>query len=100
MNRILFLLFAFLTGFGLSLVDAQQRTRAKFVALEHAKAEQKHLVLERSRLEYEQSMLAQSGRISELVSNTLHMIVPTPKDTLYLSLSESLVISPMPQVKP
>lgn len=80
----LFSLFL-LAVLSLSLVDAQQEARTKFVALERAQAEQRRLEIEWSKLQYEQSMLSKSARITELASSNLRMVVPSPNDIVYLS---------------
>lgn len=89
-DRITLLLLFVLILMGLSLVYAQQSARTKFVALEHAQVESRQLEMEWTRLQYEQSVLTKTARIAEAASNTLHMKLPTPPETLYFLLSTEM----------
>lgn len=73
---------------GLSLVHTQQSVRTQFVALERAQAENRQLEMTWTKLQYEQSVLTKTARIVEIASNRAKMKLPTPQDTLYISLAE------------
>ncbi|MCS6765461.1 MAG: cell division protein FtsL [Candidatus Protistobacter heckmanni] len=84
MNRLAFLLLVILILCSLSLVDAQHRARVKFVDLERAQGEQRQLETGWSQLQYEQSTLAKSSRITDAARSQLGMSVIAPSRTQYL----------------
>ena len=88
MGQITLLLLFLLMLMGLSLVHTQQAVRTKFVALEHAQAENRQLEMTWTQLQYEQSVLTKAARIGEIASNQAKMKLPAPQDTLYISLAE------------
>ncbi|MCC7006223.1 MAG: cell division protein FtsL [Ottowia sp.] len=93
MTRIVVFMLLALTFCALSLVDAQQSARAKFIALDRAQAEQRQLTVEWSRLQYEQGRLVKNARITDVARNTLGMVLPSPNETLYLPLSSGSAIN-------
>lgn len=84
-GRINALLTAALVVCALSVVNAQYQSRRLFIELERAQATARHLEIEWSQLQLDQSTLAKHARIEANARRDLNMVVVTPTRTQYLT---------------
>lgn len=85
-GRINFVLTIALVACALSVVNAQYQSRRLFIELERAQAAAKHLEIEWSQLQLDQSTLAKHARIEANARRDLGMVPVTPARTQYLTM--------------
>jgi cell division protein FtsL len=84
-GKLNLLLAALLVLCGLSLVNAQYKSRHLFIQLERLQQEARHLDIEWSQLQLDQSSLTKAARIEQIARTELNMVPVAPERTQYLT---------------